>query len=64
MKEFIKNKFVTIIIASATVVLAGIAIFTAVRLYQLRQDSVANSNTDPNTDPNTDSNTDTNHPVG
>ena len=41
MKEFIKNKFVTIIIASATVVLAGIAIFTAVRLYQLRQDSVA-----------------------
>ena len=36
-----KNKFVTIGIIIATVILAGVAIFTAVRLYQLRQVSVA-----------------------
>jgi len=35
-----KNKIVTIIIVIATVILAGVAIFTAIRLYQLRQQSV------------------------
>lgn len=36
-----KNKFVTIGIIIATLVLAGVAVFTAVRLYQLRQEVVA-----------------------
>jgi cytoskeletal protein RodZ len=36
-----KKKAVTILIVLATIVLAGIAIFTAVRLYQLRQKAVA-----------------------
>lgn len=36
-----KNKAITIIIVVATVILAAIAIFTAVRLYQLRQESVS-----------------------
>src|SRR3990172_4999371 len=36
-----KNKILTIIIAVATVLLAGIAIFTSIRLYQTRQESVA-----------------------
>jgi len=36
----IKKKTVTILIITATVILAGIAIFTAIRLYQLRQQSV------------------------
>ncbi len=39
--EFIRKNLLTFIIVLATVVLAGIAIFTAVRLYQLRQQSVA-----------------------
>lgn len=43
MKNFIKKNPVTIIITMATVVLAGIAIFTAVRLYQLRDESVVPS---------------------
>lgn len=35
-----KNKVVTTVIVLATVILAGVAIFTAVRLYQLREESV------------------------
>lgn len=35
------KKTVTILIIVATLVLAGIAIFTAIRLYQLRQQAVA-----------------------
>ena len=41
MTEFIKGKFVTILVVSATIILAGVAIFTAVRLYQLRNQSVS-----------------------
>ena len=41
MKDFIKNKLVTGLIVVATVILAGVAIFTALRLYQLRKESVA-----------------------
>lgn len=41
MKSFFKNKIVTVLILIATLVLAGIAIFTAIRLYQLRQQAVA-----------------------
>lgn len=41
MKDFLKNKLVTVLIVVATLVLAGIAIFTAIRLYQLRQESVS-----------------------
>jgi hypothetical protein len=36
-----KNKLTTIFIISATIILAGIAVFTAIRLYQLRQVAVA-----------------------
>lgn len=41
MKTFFKNKIVTVLILIATLVLAGVAIFTAIRLYQLRQQAVA-----------------------
>lgn len=41
MKEFLSKNKVTLIIVFATVILAGIAIFTAIRLYQLRQQAVA-----------------------
>ena len=41
MKNFFKGKIATIIILIATFVLAGVAIFTAIRLYQLRTTSVA-----------------------
>ena len=41
MKTFFKNKIVTVLILLATLVLAGVAIFTAYRLYQLRQQAVA-----------------------
>ena len=41
MKNLMKSKFATIAIIVATVILAGIAIFTAIRLYQLRKESVA-----------------------
>ncbi len=40
MKNFFKGKIATIIILLATFVLAGVAVFTAIRLYQLRQVSV------------------------
>jgi hypothetical protein len=43
MRDFLKNKVVTVLIVIATVILAGVAIFTAIRLYQLRQESVAPS---------------------
>lgn len=36
-----KNKITTIGIIIATLILAGVAVFTAVRLYQLRQQAVA-----------------------
>jgi hypothetical protein len=41
MLTFLKKNLLTTIIVIATVVLAGIAIFTAIRLYQLRQQPVA-----------------------
>ena len=41
MKNFFKGKIATAIILLATFVLAGVAIFTAMRLYQLRQQPVA-----------------------
>ena len=40
MKDFLKNKVVTSVIVVATVILAGVAIFTALRLYQLRKQAV------------------------
>lgn len=36
-----KKRVITIIIVIATVILAGVAVYTAVRLYQLRQEAVA-----------------------
>ncbi|MBU0572599.1 hypothetical protein KKH23_03975 [Patescibacteria group bacterium] len=36
-----KKRIVTILIVIATIALAGIAVFTAIRLYQLRQEPVA-----------------------
>jgi len=41
MKNFFKGKIATAIILLATFVLAGVAIFTATRLYQLRQTSIS-----------------------
>src|SRR3972149_4025862 len=41
MKDFLKNKLVTALIVIGTVILAGVAIFTAIRLYQLRTRPVA-----------------------
>lgn len=41
MKNFLKGKFATIVIVLATFILAGVAIFTAIRLYQLRSQPVA-----------------------
>jgi len=41
MITFLKKNLVTVLIVLATLVLAGVAIYTAVRLYQLRQTSVA-----------------------
>jgi len=41
MQNFLKGKLGTILILVTTVVLAGVAIFTAVRLYQLRSQPVA-----------------------
>ena len=36
-----KKKIATIAVVISTIVLAGIAVFTAIRLYQLRQESVS-----------------------
>ena len=44
-----KNKLGTILIATATIILAGVAVFTAIRLFQLRQQSV--SPTEPESEP-------------
>ncbi|OGM05169.1 hypothetical protein A2715_03365 [Candidatus Woesebacteria bacterium RIFCSPHIGHO2_01_FULL_39_32] len=41
MKDLFKGKVVTALVVIATVILAGVAIFTAVRLYQLRREPVA-----------------------
>ena len=41
MKDLFKGKIVTALVVIATVILAGVAIFTAVRLYQLRSQPVA-----------------------
>lgn len=41
MKEFLKNKVVTGLVVVATIILAGVAIFTALRLYDLRKEAVA-----------------------
>lgn len=41
MKDFFKGKVATGIIILATFILAGVAIYTAIRLYQLRQQPVA-----------------------
>jgi hypothetical protein len=41
MKDFFKGKFFTILTITVTVILAGVAIFTAISLYQLRQESVS-----------------------
>lgn len=41
MKNFLKGKIGTLAIIIATLILAGVAIFTAIRLYQLRQQPVA-----------------------
>lgn len=49
MKDFFKGKFVTGLIVAATVILAGVAIFTAVRLYQLRRENI--SLTGPESEP-------------
>lgn len=38
--EFIKKNFVTIMVVGATVVLAGVAVFTSLRLYNLRNNPV------------------------
>ncbi len=49
MKDFIKGKFFTGLTVVVTLVLAGVAIFTAARLYQLRQESI--SPTSPESEP-------------
>src|SRR3990167_5950377 len=41
MKEFFKQNKIAIVIVIATVILAAIALFTAIRLYQLRNQAVA-----------------------
>ncbi|MBN1169142.1 hypothetical protein JXA63_04600 [Candidatus Woesebacteria bacterium] len=46
MKDFVKEKLPTIAIITFTVILAGIAVFTAFRLYQLRQESVTPTSPD------------------
>lgn len=41
MGELIKGKFFTVLTVIITLILAGVAVFTAIRLYQLRQESVS-----------------------
>lgn len=38
--DFVRKNFVTLLVVGATVVLAGVAMFTAMRLYNLRQNPV------------------------
>lgn len=40
MNEFLRKNTVTLLIVLATIILAGVAIFTAIRLYQTRQVAV------------------------
>jgi hypothetical protein len=40
MQEFLRKNTVTLLIVLATIILAGVAIFTAIRLYQTRQGTV------------------------
>src|SRR3989344_8424927 len=55
MRDIFKGKFVTALVVIATVILAGVAIFTAVRLYQLRNQPVAP--TAPTSEPGATGNT-------
>jgi cytoskeletal protein RodZ len=41
MKKLFKNKLATVALVIITIALAGVAVFTAIRLYQLRQESVS-----------------------
>jgi hypothetical protein len=41
MQNIMKNKLVTSLIVVATVILAAVAVFTALRLYQLRSESIS-----------------------
>ena len=41
MKNLFKNKLATTALVIITVLLAGVAVFTAIKLYQLRQESVS-----------------------
>lgn len=41
MQDFIKSKLVTSLIIVATIILAAVAVFTALRLYQLRSESIS-----------------------
>src|SRR5476651_2179738 len=41
MNTFLKKNLTTLIIVFATIILAAVAIFTSIRLYQTRQKSVA-----------------------
>src|SRR3989344_7972961 len=43
MKDYFKNNLPTFFVAISTVVLGGVAIFTALRLYQLRSEPVTPS---------------------
>lgn len=52
MKNFSKNKMATTLVIVATVILAGVAIFSAVRLYNLRTESVTPSS--PESEPSAD----------
>jgi hypothetical protein len=47
MRDFLKNKVVTVLIVIATVILAGVAIFTAYRLYQSGTEPVAPTAPEP-----------------
>src|SRR3989344_1535453 len=49
MADLLKGKIATGLVVVATIILAGVAIFTALRLYQLRQESV--SPTTPESEP-------------
>src|SRR3990167_2657231 len=49
MADLLKGKVATGLVVIATIILASVAIFTALRLYQLRQESV--SPTTPESEP-------------
>lgn len=46
MKNLLQNKIVTSLVIVATLILAGVAIFTAIRLYQLQNENVSLSGPD------------------